>query len=340
MPAPLDTPAASYSTGVGPHRDGGTNPGLIALGAFIAIVPLLRSDRAPMARSFLAIVSLVFLLRYLFFGVSRRRCRRTPDGGCDHRLSLHAAGSSLACRGRAVTAVPEPDDRPHQSGKEYDGRATDPHAPLIDVFICTYNEERRSSSATIVGAMAMDYPTSASGCSTTAAAPGWQLCSELGCGYITRPTTHAKAGNINHALAYLRCRSRPSSSRSSMRISCRCRIPVATMALLREADVGVVQTPQHFVNPDPIQINLGADEVWPDEQRFFFDVVMPSKDAWGAAFCCGTSSLIRFEAFDGDRRVSDRLGHRRLSGDAAAEGDGFRTVYLNERLTSGSRRKG
>jgi hypothetical protein len=38
--------------------------------------------------------------------------------------------------------------------------------------------------------------------------------------------------------------------------------------------------------------------VWPDEQRFFFDHVMPSKDAWGAAFCCGTSSVIRMPALE------------------------------------------
>ena len=49
------------------------------------------------------------------------------------------------------------------------------------------------------------------------------------------------------------------------------------------------------INPDPIQTNLAAAHVWPDEQRFFFDVVLASKDAWGAAFCCGTSSVIRFE---------------------------------------------
>ena len=65
------------------------------------------------------------------------------------------------------------------------------------------------------------------------------------------------------------------------------------MPLFRDPAVGVVQTPQHFINPDPIQINLNATKFWPDEQRYFFDIVMPAKDAWSAAFCCGTSSIIR-----------------------------------------------
>ena len=44
------------------------------------------------------------------------------------------------------------------------------------------------------------------------------------------------------------------------------------MALFHDDDVGIVQTPQHFINPDPIQANLAATDVWPDEQRFFFDI--------------------------------------------------------------------
>ena len=51
------------------------------------------------------------------------------------------------------------------------------------------------------------------------------------------------------------------------------------MCLFRDQDVGVVQTPQHFINADPIQTNLAATEVWPDEQRYFFDHVQPARDA-------------------------------------------------------------
>ncbi|MCV4777011.1 hypothetical protein OFM21_30000, partial [Escherichia coli] len=83
--------------------------------------------------------------------------------------------------------------------------------------------------------------------------------------------------------------------------------------------VGVVQTPQHFFNPDPIQSNLSLARVWPDEQRFFFDIVMPSKDAWGGAFCCGTSSILRFEplmrvgGFPTDSVTEDYLVSLRLN---------------------------
>ena len=107
------------------------------------------------------------------------------------------------------------------------------------------------------------------------------------------------------------------------------------MPLFHDADVGLVQTPQHFFNKDPIQSNLLIGHVWPDEQRFFFDHVMPSKDAWGAAFCCGTSSLIRVEAleqvggFPTDSVTEDFLLSLHL------DQFGWRTVYLNEPLSAG-----
>ena len=107
------------------------------------------------------------------------------------------------------------------------------------------------------------------------------------------------------------------------------------LSLFREGDVGIVQTPQHFINPDPLQTNLSMARVWPDEQRYFFDVVMASKDAWGAAFCCGTSSVIRFPAlqriggFPTDSVTEDYLVTLKM------KAAGFRTVYLNERLSLG-----
>ncbi len=121
-----------------------------------------------------------------------------------------------------------------------------------------------------------------------------------------------------------------------MPTSCRRRSSCArALSLFREGDVGIVQTPQHFINPDPLQTNLSIAGVWPDEQRYFFDVVMASKDAWGAAFCCGTSSVIRFSelqqigGFPTNSVTEDYLVTLKM------KAAGFRTVYLNERLSLG-----
>jgi cellulose synthase (UDP-forming) len=99
-----------------------------------------------------------------------------------------------------------------------------------------------------------------------------ELCLKLGCGYIARPSNeHAKAGNINHALKKLAALPHPPQFISILDADF---VPAPrflqrAMALFRDEAIGIAQTPQHFINSDPIQANLDASKYWPDEQRFF-----------------------------------------------------------------------
>jgi cellulose synthase (UDP-forming) len=212
-------------------------------------------------------------------------------------------------------------------------------ASLVDVLICTYNEDRLILEQTIVGAMSLRYPNFRVWVCDDGRR-GWleQLCREHGCGYITRgDNAHAKAGNINNALVRLHELPIPPEFISILDADFvpRPDFLTRTMALMRDDSVAVVQTPQHFVNMDPIQGNLALSGIWPDEQRYFFDVLMASKDAWGAAFCCGTSSLIRsaplmrIGGFPTDSVTEDYLVTLRL------REIGYQTVYLNEQLSLG-----
>ena len=212
-------------------------------------------------------------------------------------------------------------------------------APLVDVLICTYNENRLILEQTIVGAMSMNHSnTRVWICDDGRREWLRQLCEEHGCGYITRKdNAHAKAGNINNALVYLCDLGTPPEFISVLDADFVPKPDFLTrcLALMREPNVGIVQTPQHFVNPDPIQGNLALSRVWPDEQRYFFDVLMASKDAWGAAFCCGTSSVIRVNplmqigGFPTDSVTEDYLVTLRL------REIGYQTIYLNEQLSLG-----
>ena len=214
-----------------------------------------------------------------------------------------------------------------------------PQEPLVDVLVCTYNEEEAILERTIIGALGIDYPRYRLWvCDDGRRAWLKQLCARHGCGYITRDDNrHAKAGNINNALAYLATLDETPEFIAILDADfvAKSQFLTRTMALTRKPDVAVVQTPQHFFNADPIQTNLALSRVWPDEQRFFFDVVMASKDAWGGAFCCGTSSLLRFTplmqigGFPTDSVTEDYLVSLRL------REIGFRTVYLNEPLSLG-----
>jgi cellulose synthase (UDP-forming) len=60
--------------------------------------------------------------------------------------------------------------------------------------------------------------------------------------------------------------------------------------------VALVQTPQHFLNADPVMRNLGL-EAWllPDEESFY-RWIEPVRSAWRAVVCAGTSFVARRSA--------------------------------------------
>ena len=216
---------------------------------------------------------------------------------------------------------------------------TPPRVPRVDVLITTYNEDASILTRSLVGALDIEFPGVRVWVLDDGRRP-WlvALCKEKGALYLTRPdNAHAKAGNINHALGVLRDDPDPPEFIAIFDADfvAHRNFLWRTMPLFHDPNVGLVQTPQHFFNRDPIQSNLLVGNVWPDEQRFFFDHVMPSKDAWGAVFCCGTSSVIRVRAledcrgFPTDSVTEDFLLTLQL------DRQGWRTIYLNEPLSIG-----
>jgi cellulose synthase (UDP-forming) len=314
-------------------------PGLIAFGSCLVILPLLQRN-STMARSLMAGISFVLLVRYFVWRVTQTL---PPPGFTADCLVGYpfvlAEAASLVAVCLSLLFLSRTIDRSVEVTAGVRRRTGAAPVPLIDVFICTYNEERAILERTIIGATGLEYGNYRVWILDDGRRL-WlkRLTEDLGCRYLTRPGNHhAKAGNINHALQHVAgLRERP----EFISILDADFVPMPdfltrTTILMEDKTVGVVQTPQHFINPDPIQSNLAAAEVWPDEQRFFFDILMPAKDAWGVAFCCGTSSVIRFSSlmqiggFPTDSVTEDYLVTLRL------KELGYRTVYLNERLTLG-----
>jgi cellulose synthase (UDP-forming) len=108
-----------------------------------------------------------------------------------------------------------------------------------------------------------------------------------------------------------------------------------TVGFFHDPRVAILQTPQYFHNPDPIQSNLGLTDLWPDDQRLFFDVILPSRDAWGCAWCCGTGSVIRREAIEAIGGVPTDSITEDLLSTLVLMRRGYLTRYLNERLCTG-----
>jgi cellulose synthase (UDP-forming) len=314
-------------------------PTLALLGASLITMATLDRSRATTRMSVMA-VSVALLLRYYFW----RASSTLPPIGLSldfvvGALFLFAETTGLVAAILCMIFLSRSRNRSPDVEQNIPWLEALPKKPLIDLFICTYNEEESILERTIIGATGMDYPNYRVWVLDDGSRPWLQaMCEKLNCGYITRPdNSHAKAGNINHALEKVAALPNPPEYVSILDADF---VPMTNflsraMALFRDERIGIVQTPQHFINPDPIQTNLLATEVWPDEQRFFFDIVMPAKDAWSAAFCCGTSSIIRFEPL---RRIGG------LPTDSVTEDYlltlrmkevGYTTAYLNEALTLG-----
>lgn len=221
-------------------------------------------------------------------------------------------------RGRTVKELPP------ETAKMYD----------VDIFIPTYNEPLEVLEKTIVGAKYIDWPNKRVWVLDDGRRD-WlkQFCEEQGVEYLTRPDNlYAKAGNINNALKYARG--------SFFCIFDADFVPFRnflkrTIPLFRTPHIGIVQTPQHFYNKDPIQINLHVPDDYPDEQRLFFDEMAASRDAWDMAFCCGSCSILRRSAIDATGGIPTESVTEDLLTTLRMIRKGYITVYLNEKLSQG-----
>ncbi len=312
---------------------------LVLIGAAVIFLPYLnpRDNRARLA---LFGICILLTWRYIAWRFAETIPPFAPrvDSFYPWAFAIVEAVAALGSTLGYITLARTLDRSPEATANRawLDGLA---RLPRVDVLITTYNEEEPILTRTIVGATGIDFPALRVWVLDDGRRP-WveQLCQSKNALYLTRPDNlHAKAGNINHALDVLRSEVDPPELIALFDADF---VPQRnflwrTMPLFQDETVGLVQTPQHFFNNDPIQSNLLIGSVWPDEQRFFFDHVMPAKDAWGAAFCCGTSSIIRIRAlediggFPTDSVTEDFLVTLEL------DRKGWRTVYLNERLSAG-----
>lgn len=210
--------------------------------------------------------------------------------------------------------------------------------PRAAIFIATYNEGLPILERTITGALNQTWPTDVYVLDDGRRPEVRDLCQRRGVTWLTRAdNAHAKAGNMNAGLASLMARGELPDFVAILDADF-VALPdfmKRSLALFRDPGIGVVQTPQHFFNPDPLQHRIRAHLDLPDEQRFFFDTLLPARDGWNTAFSCGTSSVVRVSAlqaiggFPTESITEDMLLSIRM------KRHGFVTAYLNEKLSLG-----
>jgi cellulose synthase (UDP-forming) len=237
-----------------------------------------------------------------------------------------------------VVMVRRRDARPIADAGEARLRRSGREVPAVDVFIATYNEDLQILEKTIVAAKAIDYPH----------VHVWVLddtrrdwlrdyCARHGVHYARRPdNSHAKAGNLNNGLELsARTTNAPYILVLDADFAPQKNILYRVLGLFAEPRVAVVQTPQFYYNADPIQHNLGASDSWVDEQRVFFDVFQPSRDAWNSAFCVGTSFVISRQAITSAGGFPTGSVCEDIHTSYLLRRHGYITRWLNERLSVG-----
>ena len=166
----------------------------------------------------------------------------------------------------------------------------------VDVFIPTLNEGEEILERTVLAARRLAWQGGVRIFVLDDGRRRWvrKLCEKQGVRWIARPDNRgAKAGNVNHAL-------RQTDGQFILILDADFLAhPDAIRRLMPpmgDPSVAITQAPHYFYNQDPIMRALGTAGDLGDDQRLFFDRILPARDRSGVAFFCGSCALIRRSA--------------------------------------------
>lgn len=207
-------------------------------------------------------------------------------------------------------------------------------SPSVDVLIPTYNESVEILRRTIISCQSINYANKKVYVLDDGRRPAVEkLCQELRCEYIIRPdNSHRKAGNLNHALKH--------TSGDLITVFDADFIPfqnflARTVGFFQNPNISLVQTPQHFYNPDYHSQNLGLDYMLPGDMDYFFGYIQPGRDAGNAIICCGTSYVVRRKDLESVGGYYTRCIVEDFQTGTRMQIKGYRLIYLNEILSMG-----
>ncbi len=206
------------------------------------------------------------------------------------------------------------------------------------VLIPTYDEPAEVLSPTVAAACALQ-PAHETWVLDDGDRP-WvaDLCAAYGARYVARAEhSHAKAGNLNHALGLLEREGRTGTGGADVVAVLDCdHVPLrdfltATLGWFADPEVALVQAPQTFYNAGAFDDDGGYGE-----QGLFFNVLMPARHASGAGpFWVGSTSLLRFTALQEVGGVATETITEDMHTTLKLVRAGWRTVYHHQVLAVG-----
>lgn len=210
--------------------------------------------------------------------------------------------------------------------------------PDVDIFVATYNEPNDLLYKTLIGCKNMDYPDKNKVhiyiCDDGNRKELKELCKKLEVNYITRSeNTHAKAGNLNNALAQ-------TSSPYIVTFDADM-IPMHDFLLktipffMVEDKIGFVQVPQNFYNPDLFQYNLFTERNIPNEQNLFSRLIQAGKSRFNAVIYAGSNTVLSREALNEINGLVVGTITEDFATGMKIQSKGYKCICLNEVHASG-----
>ena len=159
------------------------------------------------------------------------------------------------------------------------------------------------------------------------------LSSQLGCHYLARPQRiHAKAGNLNYALPHLKAEFIAVFDADVVTLR---NFLNRTVGLFRDPLVGFVQTPQTYMNADPVMRNLRLERwLMPDEESFY-RWIQSDRQRLGAVVCAGTSFVMRCQSLKEVGGFETQTASEDLATGIRIIAAGYRGIYVPEKLSAG-----
>lgn len=228
--------------------------------------------------------------------------------------------------------------------------------PTVDILVPSYNEPVEMLAITLSAAKNMHYPVNKrtvvlcddggtdQRCNHEDAAIAEKarkrrrdlmaLCAELGVMYSTRAKNeHAKAGNMSAALEKLN--GEIVVVFDADHVPSRDFLARTVGFFVEDPKLFLVQTPHFFLNPDPIDRNIGFRDDCPPENEMFYHLSHRGLDRWGGAFFCGSAALLRRKALDeaggfaGDTITED------AETALAIHRNGWKSLYVDHAMIAG-----
>ncbi len=207
-------------------------------------------------------------------------------------------------------------------------------APSVDVLVPSCGEPAELVERCLRGCLAMDYPHLTVWLLDDSGRPELaELCQRLGCRYLARPEhAHAKAGNLNHGLGF--CQGELVAVFDADVVPLRPFL-ARTVGLFADPTVGFVQTPQSYMNADPVMRNLRLERwLLPDEESFY-RWIQPTRQNLNAVVCAGTSFVMRRQALERVGGFETATPSEDLATGIRITAAGYRNHYLSEKLSAG-----